>query len=194
MGVLLSHDADLPSATSCIAGEPIRGSWWGHEKGSLIYEVLGRVENQVAWPKLVLGKDTLVVRRLWPALVSVARCGQAWQLQALKKDCEPILEMLLSGQRVRTDQVKLPEGARKMSTIATDLEQRLLAQSESEHTESGYHARFLQSWSTWQHQQGILDNELIQVDEAIEALTSPVREFVSPERLPKALPWLRSRR
>ena len=39
------HDAKLPSATACIAGGPIRGSWWGHAKGKLIYETLTRIDR-----------------------------------------------------------------------------------------------------------------------------------------------------
>ena len=41
-GLLLVHDAKLPSATTCIAGAPVPGSWWGHAQGKLIYETLER--------------------------------------------------------------------------------------------------------------------------------------------------------
>ena len=84
-GLLLVHDAKLPSATACIAGAPVPGSWWGHAKGKLIYETLEQVGETVAWAKLVLGKDTLVHRRLWPALVAAAESRQAWQTRGLAR-------------------------------------------------------------------------------------------------------------
>ena len=33
IGLLLEHDKELPSVTLLVAGEPIRGSWWGHALG-----------------------------------------------------------------------------------------------------------------------------------------------------------------
>jgi hypothetical protein len=68
--VLQSARGPLPTLTEAIAGEPIRGSWWGHPQGNLIYALLGEVDHsgQVAACRLVRGKITLVHRRLWPAL------------------------------------------------------------------------------------------------------------------------------
>src|SRR5262245_21687488 len=79
-GLILSHDAELPSATALIAGAAVPGSWWGHPKGKLIYEVLSALGGEVAWLKLVKGKDTIVARRLWPALIRIGSSRQHWQL------------------------------------------------------------------------------------------------------------------
>ena len=64
----------VPSLAERIAGEPIRGSWWGHPSGHEIYRVLNRVRASpdVVATRLINGKVTLIHRRLWPALARVA--------------------------------------------------------------------------------------------------------------------------
>jgi hypothetical protein len=71
--VLLAAHGPLPNLAEAIAGEPIRGSWWGHAKGRDIYRLSGAVEDSgdVVTLKLVRGKLTLIHRRLWPALVKL---------------------------------------------------------------------------------------------------------------------------
>jgi hypothetical protein len=69
--VLVAAKGPVPRLTEAIAGEPIRGSWWGHPKGHEIYAVLEAVtsSDDVLVCRAVDGKVTLVHRRLWPALV-----------------------------------------------------------------------------------------------------------------------------
>jgi hypothetical protein len=64
----------VPSLVDAVVGESVRGSWWGHPKGALVYRVLGEVHGSpdVLAMRLVRGKLTLVHRRLWPALVRLA--------------------------------------------------------------------------------------------------------------------------
>jgi hypothetical protein len=64
----------VPSLAERIAGEPIRGSWWGHPAGHEIYRVINlvRASPDVAATRLIDGKITLVHSRLWPALVRVS--------------------------------------------------------------------------------------------------------------------------
>jgi hypothetical protein len=188
--LLLCHDAKLPSATACIAGEPIRGSWWGHAKGKLIYETLQRVVDAVAWPKLVLGKDTLVHRRLWPALVAVAESHQDWQLRGLAPDAKRMLQRIRRGRPVRTDETSRAQG-RKLGVVATELERRLLACSFSEHTPSGHHARFLETWGAWGKRHGIAPADWPEVGEAMTALAARVDAWTPGRGLRGVLPWLR---
>jgi hypothetical protein len=188
-GLLLCHDAELPSATTCISGVPIRGSWWGHPKGALIYEALGQLESVATWVKLVAGKDTLVHRRLWPALIAAARSGQAWQHEGLKHDAEFVLELVKNSGKLRSDELELPAGARKIGTIVTDLERRLLVRSDQEHTESGYHVRIVEPWSAWQKRVLIDEVALPKSEAAIEVLTAPVRQWVENDALNGLLPW-----
>ena len=72
--VLVSAKGPAPRLTEIIAGEPIKGSWWGHPKSHQIFailEVLTESEDVLVC-RLINGKITLVHRRLWPALVRVA--------------------------------------------------------------------------------------------------------------------------
>jgi hypothetical protein len=75
--VLASAKGPVPSLAEQIAGEPIVGSWWSHPKGKIIFEVLSAIDENVDVRsfKLVDGKVTFVHRRLWPAIVRLAREG-----------------------------------------------------------------------------------------------------------------------
>lgn len=68
--MLQSARGPLPSLVDAIAGEPVKGSWWGHEKGKLIYAVLtGVLDSElVAACRLYEGKVTLIHISIWPAL------------------------------------------------------------------------------------------------------------------------------
>ena len=72
--VLVSAKGPVPRLTEVIAGEPIKGSWWGHPKSHQIFAILEVVteSEDVLVCRLVKGKITLVHRRLWPALVRLA--------------------------------------------------------------------------------------------------------------------------
>jgi hypothetical protein len=72
--VLASAKGSVPNLAEQVAGEPIRGSWWGHKKGPEIFQALGAVDESpdVLCFRLVDGKITFVHRRLWPALVRLA--------------------------------------------------------------------------------------------------------------------------
>ncbi|MGA3327366.1 MAG: hypothetical protein ABSF45_23125 [Terriglobia bacterium] len=72
--VLMSARGAVPNLAEAMAGEPIRGSWWGHPKSLHMYRVFEQVSDsdQVLVCRLVGGKVTFVHRRLWPAL---ARLG-----------------------------------------------------------------------------------------------------------------------
>jgi hypothetical protein len=85
-GMLLqSARGPLANAAELIAGEPIKGSWWGHPAGHTIFNTLNDLADSpdVVRLRLVKGKITLVHRRLWPALVRVADGFDAKQLAAL---------------------------------------------------------------------------------------------------------------
>ena len=72
--VLQSAHGPVPNLAEYVAGEPIRGSWWGHKAGHEIFAVLGQVLDSpdVVATRLINGKVTLIHRRLWPAVVRVA--------------------------------------------------------------------------------------------------------------------------
>jgi hypothetical protein len=83
--VLQSAHGPLPNLAEHVAGEPIRGSWWGHGSGDEIFAVLTRLLDapDVIATRLVDGKITLIHRRVWPALVRVAGRFPAEHLAAV---------------------------------------------------------------------------------------------------------------
>jgi hypothetical protein len=72
--VLVSASGPVPNLASYIAGETIKGSWWGHSKGQEIFAVLESVTDSpdILVCRLVNGKVTLVHKRIWPSLVRLA--------------------------------------------------------------------------------------------------------------------------
>src|SRR5262249_53738019 len=75
--VLASARGPVLSIAQEVAGEPIVGSWWAHPKGRAIFAALSEIDDafEVRCFKLVDGKVTFVHRRVWPALVRLARDG-----------------------------------------------------------------------------------------------------------------------
>lgn len=72
--VLQAAHSSVPNVAEAIAGERIRGSWWGHPKGKEIFRVVKVIGDSpdVLVCKLVEGKITYVHRRLWAALIKLA--------------------------------------------------------------------------------------------------------------------------
>jgi len=88
-GVLLeSARGPLPNVAELVAGEPIKGSWWGHHRGHEIFAELNVLADSpdVVRMRLVNGKVTLVHRRVWPALVRVADRFAPRQLAVLHEE------------------------------------------------------------------------------------------------------------
>ena len=88
-GMLLeSARGPLPNVAELIAGEPIKGSWWGHPQGHAIFATLASLDDSpdVVRLRLVNGKVTLVHRRMWPALVRIADHFTPRQLAALHEE------------------------------------------------------------------------------------------------------------
>jgi hypothetical protein len=65
----------VPTLASLIVGEPTRGNWWSHARSHEIFAITRAVRDadDVLVCRLVGGKITYVHRRLWPALVCVAK-------------------------------------------------------------------------------------------------------------------------
>ncbi|MES2127804.1 MAG: hypothetical protein V4463_11080 [Pseudomonadota bacterium] len=97
--VLVSAKGPVPKLVDAIAGETIKGSWWGHAKGKEIFSVLQQVgdSDDILTCRLVGAKVTLVHRRLWPALVAAASHFPAANL------CQVIEEHTPSGRHVAHD-------------------------------------------------------------------------------------------
>jgi hypothetical protein len=86
--VLASARGPVPTLTHAVAGEAIRGSWWGHPQGKHIFAVLGAVsaDPDILVCRLVENKITLVHRRLWPALAAAAPAFDAKRLARVRQE------------------------------------------------------------------------------------------------------------
>lgn len=115
-----------------VAGEPVRGSWWGHPAGQAIFRALEalREDPDVFLCKLVAGKQTYVHRRLWPALVRVQ--AEATQWPALSAAARRLLA-----------RVEREGAVEATGRLRLELEQSLRVVARSEHTASGAHAVML---------------------------------------------------
>jgi hypothetical protein len=147
-GVLLLTDPKLPSLTTIVAGRPIKGSWWGHPKGNLIYNLSNELMDQpdILSVKLINKKVTFVDRRHWQALFAIGVAEHDWQLKTLSTPCKILLKMVNSKGELRADDSRLRQTPSEIGKLAAKLEERLLLYSESIHTESGKHIRVLRSW------------------------------------------------
>ena len=86
--VLASARGAAPRLTEEIAGEPIHGSWWAHPHGRRIFKILSAVteSDEILVCRLVDGKVTLVHRRLWPAVVRLAKHFSPAQLAQVREE------------------------------------------------------------------------------------------------------------
>jgi len=73
--VLETARGSAPSLAEVIAGAPVRGRWWSHPKSHEIFAVTRAIRDSkdVLVCRLVKGKITFVHRRMWPALVRLAK-------------------------------------------------------------------------------------------------------------------------
>lgn len=176
-GMLPAHDPVVPSVTNLVAGRPIRGSWWGDPAGRQIYLVLNALAPEVAWPKLLGGKVTLVHRRLWPALAAVGEQDADWQTADLGQVERDALVVVRERGEVSSDDLGVPAGT-KPGKVVTELERRLLVIADQEHTEGGHHARNVRTWRRW------LDGERPGVDEAAASLEAAAEALGARSWLP----------
>ncbi|HEY2408520.1 MAG TPA: hypothetical protein VGI10_21085 [Polyangiaceae bacterium] len=153
IGLLMQHDRELPSVTTLVAGEPIRGSWWGHARGRDIYELLTQFEHGAGALslKLVNDKITYVHRALWPAFLTLsARAAESSQ-RTLSPHARALLQQVTAHGPTRLDELATAGFAphKELTAAARELERALFLHADSVHTSSGAHAKVLQAWPAW---------------------------------------------
>jgi hypothetical protein len=76
-GLLLKQDPYLLNVVTILTGQRLRSSWWSDPHAHDIFRVLVALsaDRRILVTKLVAGKDTLVHRGLWPALLGWRWCG-----------------------------------------------------------------------------------------------------------------------
>jgi hypothetical protein len=117
--VLESGLGPVPSLAGAIAGEPIRGSWWGHARGREIFAMTRAVRENadVLVCRLIDGKITYVHRRLWPALVRVAE-------RFPRKHLAQVHERHLPSGKHANEVVPFPDWvSRELATAASALDE-----------------------------------------------------------------------
>lgn len=162
-GVLLESDVKLPSVAGLVAGEPIRGSWWGHRMSHTIFGVSVKLSENpdVIVSKLVSGKVTWVHRRLWSALIAIGTVRERWQKAGLTEEARTLLSMVSKQGELTTDQAFCR--AHKINSVGAairELEKRLLVYAEEIHTDSGAHAKRVETWGSWCERVGFVPDAM----------------------------------
>lgn len=154
LGFLLLSDS-LPSVTRIVAGADLRGSWWGHEQAQTIFAVSEMLEDHpdVLVMKLISGKVTFVHRELWGQVYSIGVAREDWQLKNLSQGAKLLLKSVDAEGTLHTNKLSKSFGPKPGET-ARELELRLLIHAEQVHTESGAHAKVLETWDAWAKRAG----------------------------------------
>jgi hypothetical protein len=192
IGLMLESDPAGISVCSLIAGKPIRGSWWGHPKGRDIWIVIQELADHpdLIVAKLVAGKTTFVHRKLWPALFVAASSREAWQTRGLSPAAKGLLDKTEGDDLVSVEQLQKsrPVESKAVAIAVRELESRLLVFSEQFHTESGAHAKRIESWGRWARRVklGRADMDL---DAAKARIKRAVMDMGSTASADGRLPW-----
>ncbi len=175
-GILLVQDKHLPCVVASVVAEPVAGSWWSHPRAREIYAVLSELSDHpdVLVAVLLRGKNTLVHRALWPALVRIAESAEPWQIHGLS----PAARGLLGQIRRAADPIQAKRPAVKA------LAGRLLVCCRETHTASGRHELAVQSWSRWAAGAGIVP--VASIEEARAVFESACTAIGAPVTV---LPW-----
>ena len=150
LGVLLLSDSSLPNVSQLVAETKVKGSWWSHESAHTIFAVSEMLEDHpdVLIMKLISDKVTFVHRELWGHIYSIGVAREDWQLKNLSSHAERLLKALDGEGWLQTNKLGKEFGT-KPSESARELERRLLIHANQIHTESGAHAKIIETWDTW---------------------------------------------
>jgi hypothetical protein len=191
-GILMESDPKLPSLAAMVAGEPIRGSWWGHPRGHEIFNVARQMASHpdVITTKLVSKKVTYVHRKLWLAIDAVGSARQNWQLNGLSLTARELLALVDKTGRIRTDKIRIKRSLRRktVADAARELEVRLLVHSREIHTERGAHAKVLETWKVWIEEAGLAGKKMLPED-AKRRLEKVLADLNSEFDAEGSLPW-----
>src|SRR4030095_1027726 len=101
-GLLLKQDKTLPNVVGILTGESLSSSWWSHPKSHLIFAVLSELADHpdVLVTKMLYGKDTLVHKSLWRAVLALGKAREPWQMHLLSDEAKSFLERLDAGDSV----------------------------------------------------------------------------------------------
>jgi hypothetical protein len=149
-GLLLVSDQNFPSVAFSIAPIKRKGSWWSYPEAHTIFAVNNMLEDHpdVLIMKLISGKVTFVHRELWGRIYSIGVAREDWQMQALSSEARVLLKKLDADGRTETGLLGKRFDA-KPQDAARELEFYLLIHTSQVHTQSGAHAKILETWEEW---------------------------------------------
>ena len=165
-GVVTMTASSRPSLVEAIAGGPVKGSWWGHPKGNVIFRLAEFLHDspEIISAKLLGGKVTFVHEMLWPALARVVT-DRAWRLsvgRGISNEARELMRVVERRGTLRLDQN--PMKGRK------ELENSLLVHGGSMHTEKGSHAAVLTAWKRIFDAKTMAQARRLTLSEAMERL------------------------
>ncbi len=163
-----------------------------HAFAQKIFTVLGQFADHrdVMFTKLISGKVTLVHRRLWPEILAIGTARAPWQMKGLSKSARNLLEMIDEQGSLRIDQIVWPKSVTgKPGEAARELEKKLLIHAGQFHTETGAHAKLVESWEAWAYSIGFPVGTM-RLEKAMQKMEERVRKLNEQFAAKARLPWL----
>jgi hypothetical protein len=192
IGLLMRHDAELPSFTALATGAPIAGSWWADPRCHEIYDLLQEFAAGAGTlsAKIINGKITYVHARLWPALLTIAQNPAPERLRNLSRPGRLLRERVHSQTSVRADELRKSGFATtaEIGKAIRELELKLLVHTDAIHTESGAHAKVLTTWAAWASERDVATAKM-SFPAATTELGRAVAALCAHSRRKPKLPW-----
>jgi hypothetical protein len=186
-GLLLQSDLKLPSVCTLITGERMKGSWWSHPLAQAIFQVNERLDDHpdVIITKLLSNKVTFVHRCLWAEIFAIGSQRESWQTQKLSAGAKALLKIVNMQGAVSTDKLVKVE---RPGDAARELEIKLLVHSEQFHTETGKHAKRMETWEHWAKRAGLSssDGNAADAKKTLERIVQKLNEQFGGKA---TLPW-----
>lgn len=188
-GLLMVSDRWFPSVSGLITGGSVKGSWWSHPLAHTIFGVNEILEDHkdVLITKLISGKITFVHKSIWPHVYTIGSARERWQMDGLSSAAKTLLKKLQNEWILNTNDLKAVGGI-KPGDIARELESRLLIHSEQVHTQSGAHAKKIETWDHWADRVG-LKARPSEPEMAKQFLEKRVKELNDRFGARASLPW-----
>jgi hypothetical protein len=142
--------------------------------------------------KLISGKVTFVHRKLWPALLAIGMAREPWQTNGLSRKARNLLQIVDRKGEVRSDRLPASPKAKHSSwrEAVRELEERLLVYAEEFHSETGAHAKRLESWKHWASHVDLNPGQ-VATEEAKDELKKFAQKITAGNSDIPKLPWMK---
>lgn len=193
-GLLLVSGTEVPDVRRLVSKQASTGSWWADPSAHSIFAVNEMLEEHpdVLITRLVAGKVTFVHRSLWSRVFTVATAREQWQVRNLSAAAVKLLRKLDMDQTIETHKLSSAYGS-KPGDIARELELRLLIHSKQIHTNTGAHAKIIETWQSWASRVGFKPRPM-NVASSRTFLERRLAEINPGFDTPNCLPWNTKRR